>query len=311
MSASEIAPDASPTPRSLTCRLPDGDMHALAFGDPARPVDLLFVHATGFNAATYSQLLAPLGEEHHVVALDMRGHGRTRLPTRPDRLRDWLLYARDVAAAAAALVTAGRPPVFAGHSMGAVVALQALAAQPRLGRGLLLLDPVLMPESVRWGTRLPGLRQLMRRGNPMAQAAIRRRAIFPDAEAVTASYRGRGAFRTWQPGFLEDYVAGGLITLPDGSVRLACDPAWEAATYAAHGDDRLAALRRIGVPVRILAAEHGSTAGRAVRSRDRLGPHVHLSVVPGGTHFFPMEQPGLVRDALRQLLAESAGAQVV
>ena len=38
----------------------EGRMSVLDFGDPNRPVDLVFVHANGFNALTYRTLLAPL-----------------------------------------------------------------------------------------------------------------------------------------------------------------------------------------------------------------------------------------------------------
>jgi signal transduction histidine kinase len=37
-----------------------GRISVLDFGDPIRPVDLVFVHANGFNALTYRTLLAPL-----------------------------------------------------------------------------------------------------------------------------------------------------------------------------------------------------------------------------------------------------------
>ncbi len=35
-----------------------GEMAVLDFGDPNRPVDLIFSHANGFNAATYRSLLS-------------------------------------------------------------------------------------------------------------------------------------------------------------------------------------------------------------------------------------------------------------
>ena len=65
----------------------DGEMALLDFGDPERAPDLVFVHANGFNAGTYRRLLAPLGGRFRVLAPDLRGHGRTRLPTRPEGRR--------------------------------------------------------------------------------------------------------------------------------------------------------------------------------------------------------------------------------
>lgn len=58
MDAARLSP-----PRRLTVPLSNrwgvGEMSVLDFGDPKRPVDLIFVHANGFNAATYRSLLAP------------------------------------------------------------------------------------------------------------------------------------------------------------------------------------------------------------------------------------------------------------
>ena len=50
-------------------------MSLLDFGDPKRPVDLVFVHANGFNALTYRTLLAPLSGSLRIWAPDLRGHG--------------------------------------------------------------------------------------------------------------------------------------------------------------------------------------------------------------------------------------------
>lgn len=66
-----------------------GDMAVLDFGDPKRPVDLIFVHANGFNALTYRSLLQPLSGALRIWAPDLRGHGRTRLPALPDGRRSW------------------------------------------------------------------------------------------------------------------------------------------------------------------------------------------------------------------------------
>src|SRR5690606_18746403 len=66
-----------------------GDMSVLDFGDPKRPVDLVFVHANGFNAMTYRTLLAPLSGPLRIWAPDLRGHGLTPLPANPDGRRGW------------------------------------------------------------------------------------------------------------------------------------------------------------------------------------------------------------------------------
>lgn len=75
-----------------------GEMSVLDFGDPKRPVDLVFVHANGFNAMTYRTLLAPLSGTLRIWAPDLRGHGRTTLPTEPQGRRGWSDHRDDLVA---------------------------------------------------------------------------------------------------------------------------------------------------------------------------------------------------------------------
>ena len=98
---------------------------------------------------------------------------------------------------------------------------------------------------------------------------------------------------------MADYVAGGFAETSDGKVTLACRPEWEASNYAAQGHDPWRALRAFTGPTHILRAEKGSTCrmGDNARLRARY-PHVRPQVVPGSTHFLPMERPDVVREAL-------------
>src|SRR4029077_6303135 len=115
------------------------------------PPDLIFLHATGFNALTYRELLGPLSERHRVIALDLRGHGLSRLPAVPAEMPDWDLYGRDMLAVLDALGDC--PPfVLSGHSMGGAVSMMAAEQRPGRVASLVLLDPV-MP-TVDWIARL-------------------------------------------------------------------------------------------------------------------------------------------------------------
>ena len=73
--------------RRFRVELKDGEASGIAFGDPVRPIDVLFLHATGFNAITYQSILEPLGGQMHAAASDLRGHGRSRLPANPRRMK--------------------------------------------------------------------------------------------------------------------------------------------------------------------------------------------------------------------------------
>lgn len=266
-----------------------GEMAVMDFGDPKRPVDLLFVHGNGLNAATYRSLLAPLSSSLRIMAPDLRGHGLSRLPTQVQGRRGWGDYRDDLITLLESLE--GPPIALAGHSMGATSALLAAAARPARVSRLVMLDPVILSRPMTVALGLPVLRH-MARGTPLARAALRRRDRFDDRKQALDAYRGRGAFKGWPDMMLADYVSEGLLDA-DGGVSLACTPAWEASNFASQGHDPWSALKRIQRPVTVLKAEHGSTCSL---SQDR--PGVTVRTIPGGNHFFPMLKPDVARDAL-------------
>jgi pimeloyl-ACP methyl ester carboxylesterase len=284
----------------IASRAGPGEMAVLDFGPVDRPVDVVFVHANGFNGQTYRALLAPLSAGLRVMAVDQRGHGSSRLAADPDHRRDWLDLRDDLLALLAVLDQG--PVVLAGHSMGATVSLLAAAAAPEAVRGLVLLDPVVVPRAMAFYARLPWTSGALWKRMPIVQGALRRRAVFDSREAAFTAYRGRGAFKTWPEAMLADYVGGGFRDRDDGKVELACAPAWEASNYAAQGHDPWRAMARLRCPARILRAEQGSTArlGAAAWLARRY-PKVRLETVAGASHFLPMERPDLVREAIFEM----------
>jgi len=283
-------------PRRRMIRLPDGEMAALDFGDEKRPVDVVFLHATGFNAMTYRSILAPLSPGMRILAVDQRGHGASNLPIEPDKLRSWKPYRDDLLALLATLD--GPPPVLSGHSMGATVSLLAAAARPGAASGLVLFDPVLLTRWRMLAVRLPGGLRAMKQ-TPLALGAAKRRPVFDSVEAAFAAYKGRGAFKTWSDIMLADYIAGGFHERPDGKVDLACPPALEAAIFSSQWHNPWAAAARVKCPMQIFRAEFGSTCsigtGEAFFAGNR---RASLVTVSGASHFLPMERPDIVRDAL-------------
>jgi pimeloyl-ACP methyl ester carboxylesterase len=274
----------------------DGEMAVLDFGDAGRPVDVVFLHANGFNALTYRSVLAPLSASLRLIAPDLRGHGSSRLKADPRKRRSWNDLRDDVLALFEAL---DAPPVaLAGHSMGGTLALMAAAHCPGRVSSLVLFDPVILPPLATWLWRAPGARSLALARMPLARAARRRRAVFESRPMAFHAYRGRGVFAGWPETALADYVAGGFLERDDGFVELACAPDWEASNYVAQANDTWGSLHRLDRPVRLLKAERGSACliGDGERFQ-RRHPHVTVEAAPGG-HFFPVERADIVREAL-------------
>lgn len=274
-----------------------GQIGGHRLGPEDQPVDLVFLHATGFNGRSYAPLLEPLADRLHMLLPDARGHGTTTLTADPRRLTSWDGLADDLIMLLDATGAPATPPVVAGHSLGAITALLAAAKRPELIRRLLLIDPVFTQAAARRIARIPGGPALLRRIVPIAANAARRHAVFADRQSAAARYRPRRLFRSWQPGFLEAYLADGLVDCAQG-VRLACDPAWEAAVFSALGHNWRKAAAAVRCPVHILAAAHGSTAAAALPGLLAAQPAITAEVIAGAGHMIPMEQPATVRDRL-------------
>lgn len=252
-------------------------------------LDVLFLHATGFNAETYRPMLALLPAEVTWAAWDLRGHGANPLQADPAQLHSWQVYADDVIAVLdARRVT---QTVLAGHSLGAVVAMLVAAARPDLVRALVLIDPPMVPPRYHFYARLPGGTRLFRKIIPIARTAGRRRAHFADLEMVRRAYSGRGAFRTWRPDFLDAYLRGGVRPAPGGGIMLCCTPAWEQATFAAFRHNAWAALKRVSCPLHLMVGEKHSTVQHQLARFRRCAPHATIEICAGTTHFVPMEVP--------------------
>jgi len=281
--------DSSPTKFSIA--VDDGDIAITGFGSPAAVPDIVFLHANGFNGQCYAEVLAPLGAGHWVLAIDLRGHGRTTLPTSMEGHR-WQIFADDLLPALQKL--GGMPRVLAGHSMGATSCLLACAGltEAQLPQKLVLFDPVIAPPAF-YNPDAPPDHEF-----PLARLTAARRMEFPDREAAFAQYRGRGAFRSWPDQVLRDYLSDGLLPNAQGGVSLACAPAWEALNFAsaARSDPYPALVRpEIARKTQIFKAAENSTFNPKL---DALAPGVTVTLTEGSSHFLPMEHPEVVRCGL-------------
>lgn len=286
----------SPAFRRVSFELKAGRMAGLAWGDDTRPPDILFLHATGFNARTYNTLLAPLGERFHVLAVDLRGHGQSKLPAHTFGYGSWNRHRDDVIELIDHHIKS--PVTLAGHSMGGTVSLLTAGRRPDLARGLALIDPVIMSSGMYSFGQLPGAPIWWSITFPIARGASRRRAKFPSKDAAVEALTGRGVFKSFKPEQIADYVADGFNETDDG-VTLACTPAWEARTFAAQRHDPWASLPKAPPPIVILRADIRSTLPQGAASRIlEVRPDARIATVDGASHMVPMERPDRVRAAL-------------
>jgi len=269
----------------------------------ARRATVHFLHATGFNAESYRGLYASLDPALDVYAMDARGHGFSKAPADPKKLRSWASYRRDLEAL---VETLPAPIILAGHSMGATVSMELAARRPDVVWGLVLVDPVIVPPThVVLATLARSFGQSGRL-IPVAGLAAKRRMEFASKEDAVENFAGKGPFRTWPREWVEAYVDGGTVPC-DGGVRLSCDRAWESRTFAVSTTNPYRALRKVQCPITLLTRDtDGPPFSRASREAFMSHqPSTRLLVLEDATHFLAMEQPEVVREEIERMVASA------
>ncbi len=283
-------------PREHRLDTPAGEICWFEWGDPSDRPSLLLLHATGFHARLWDQVVAALAARTHVIAPDQLGHGRS---AKPASLSDW-------ATTADALLPlidrfAGTPLIACGHSMGGYVLTRLAAERPGAFAHIFLIDPVIMPPEHYIGTADAPV------PDPAEHPVARRRSRWDSWEAMNAHFASRPPYAHWQPEALADYCRFGLLAAPDGEGwDLACPPALEASVYQnAVRTNPHDWLPRIAAPVSVIRARTGERAGNLDFSVSPTwsGLGAALGAVrdeqwADQSHFIPMEAPRRLADLI-------------
>ena len=259
---------------------------------PGDDPPIFFCHGTGLHSRVWDQVIAQLGD-HRALALDFRGHGRSAKASTPHY---WRTFGEEAAGVAQALGLSGAIGV--GHSMGAHALIVAAALHPEAFSALLLIDPVIRPQSAYVGP-FKG-----------AQFVTKRRNQWTSAEEMFESFANRRPFASWDRRVLRDYCEYGLLPADNGYV-LACPPAIEAEIYengALPNADVYREIASIQIPVHVARARPvrdpsdvmlGSPTTPDLASRFARGTDLLLSE---HSHFIPMEAPALTAKLIRDLI---------
>lgn len=264
---------------------------------PGREPTLLLAHATGFHARCWDPVVERLGALH-VVAVDLRGHGRSQ----KTEITHWSVFGQDLAAFVQALDL--RDVLGVGHSMGGHALVDAAAARLGRFRELVLIDPVIAApgEYAGGGWSLSSLG-----GEPHPTARRKRR--FASPEAMLERFRDRLPYSAFHPEALRAYCRWGLLPAPDGEgCVLACPPELEASIYMTSRTNAEVheSIRALDIPVLILRAKLPPEVREAMDFASsptwpglvhefRHAREIHF---PERSHFLPQEVPGLVAELI-------------
>ncbi|MCP4689129.1 MAG: alpha/beta hydrolase [Desulfobacterales bacterium] len=277
----------------------DGEFHFIRWGGQGPLAH--FSHATGLCAGLYTPLAEILRRRLRVLGMDDRGHGRTTTPADPRRLKNWDIFVKDLERFFEHLE---EPVIAMGHSRGATVSMLLAAKRPDLVRALVLIDPTILPFSWMWWWFLAKKTGVGRRAPIIARAA-KRKNIWPDRETILSAYRDKPMFRSWKDGFLEAYIADGVMKDAGGRIRLCCEPAWESECFHACPHDVWRFVPRLRTPVLVLyGADSDTFLSPAVKRFKAKAPGAILRSFDKTSHFVPMERPDESAEAIFTFLED-------
>lgn len=243
--------------------------------DPARPA-LVFVHGAGMDHTVWT--LQTRYFAHHgwsVLALDLPGHGGSAGPALPDvpAMAAWVHKAVEAAGAERFAI--------AGHSLGALIALEAVAHAGDKALALMMLGAAAaMPVN-------PALQGAADNGEHGAVEAM-----IGWGFGRPAQIGGNRAPGAWMPG-------AGLRTLERG-LRGPLGVDLKASNDYAGARD---AAAKVACPVLILAGDDDRMAP-VKGAKDMAGAFsdARLAVLPATGHMMSIERPDETLDALRDFL---------
>ena len=231
---------------------------------------VLLIHGAGASSAIWMMVMARIGRHTRAVAIDLPGHGPSPIAKAPGEARPTPTLGgyRDAVGELGALTALG-PSVLVGHSMGALVAIEAAATWPDKVTGLVLCAAA---------PRLPVSRDLL--------ATLESDyGHFPDWLAA------RALSPAAKPALRRAFAAAGVAAPRDVTL----------GDFAAiDGVDLEPQLRQVRCPVIWL---DGADDRIVSESPPRPG---EVRVLPGVGHLVPIEAPGEVAAAAIELTERRA-----
>ncbi|MDD5170256.1 MAG: alpha/beta hydrolase [Syntrophales bacterium] len=280
------------TPQSLQQSIGEVDISYLAYGNEGPPV--VFLHATGFLPWLWHPIARELAPPYHVIAPYFCDHRESDL--RRGGL-GWKVLAQDVASLCRALSI--DRPYLVGHSMGATVAALANALFGLNARGMILIEPIFLPESL-YGTPLSV------EEHPLASKSIKRTNHWPSREEALAYIHSRSLFQKWDNEMIELYVKYGMTPGDGGGIQLTCSPEREASLFLGGMQyDPWPEITKVSCPVLVLEGENSENRTfidlKKITSLFSQGTY---RLIEGAGHLIPMEQPQVVTNIIRNFFSK-------
>jgi len=284
--ASNDRSDDGPQPAPYTSHYVEAGglrLHYQDYGSTGKPA-MLCLHGGAAHAHWFDYIAPGFTGDHHVLALDQRGHGDSEWADPPEY--SYERYAADLAEVVEKLDL--RDFVLIGHSMGGTVALEFAAAYPgRVGK-LIVVDSTLQMNA----ERVAALRDV----------GARQGSSHPSRAEFIARFRLRPAGTLATPAIIR--------RLAENSARQSSDGRWrhkfDRNVYATRETtDGLPRWNHIRVPALLIKAERSQRISPQVFAEVKARcPQVQLTEVPNCDHHVTLDNPSGFVSAVRSFLAK-------
>lgn len=260
----------------------DNDGCQLHYEDYGHGAPLLLVHGLGSSTRDWEYQIPVLAQHYRVIALDVRGHGRSDKPRGAYRIAD---FADDVAALIEYLQL---PPVhLVGISMGGMIGFQLGVDRPELLRSLTIVNsgPEVKAKSPGDWLEIAKRWTLSRLLSLETIAKALAKLLFPKPEQAELR---RKVEERWPQNDKHAYLAS-LDAIIGWGVR-----------------ER---LKRITCPTLVISADRDYTPVERKREYVAEMPNARLLVIENSRHATPLDQPERFNSALLAFLGETANKE--
>lgn len=256
--------------------------------------NVLCVHGLTSNCRCWDGIAASLAPQHRILAMDLRGRGRSGHPAAGYDMNHHCL---DIQALINSLQLGS--VVVMGHSLGAFITLTFAARYPQHVQRIVLVDG---------GGKLSE-EQMNRVVGGIKPALDRLGKVFPSHDAYHASMKQAPFLQPWTPA-LETYFRYEVEEVP-GGIRSRVQPgAIQEELLNLQQFDVAELYSQVQCPVLILRAEDGMLTDDdillpedVVERMLREIPHARCVNLPGTNHYSIVFQPNAARDAaLREFI---------
>jgi pimeloyl-ACP methyl ester carboxylesterase len=262
----------------------------LYFGDEASAPNMVFVHATGFLPWLWQPVIEEFLPQNRAWAPFICDY-RSCDPEAGGL--SWDVIARDLSTFCR--LQQIREPLLVGHSLGATVSAIASAIYGVKPRGLVLIEPIFLPDE--FYAMRPDIKS-----HPLASKSIKRTNHWIDENDAWSYLKSKSLFASWDEQVLQIYLKYGMQKREEGNLKLTCSPENEAAMFMGGWDiNPWPLLDKLTCPVLVVEGEKTENKGLVDTARAvSLLQSGQYKSVAGAGHLIPMQKPKEIAQIIKE-----------